>query len=125
MKSRRLEKINSLMRQLAAAYLAKETNGSLLTVTRVETANDLKNAKIFVSIFPESKEKEIFEDLKKKTDDLRNYIGSQIKMKFLPRLEFETDKAEKSRQKIEEILKNKDGLVAPEADASHRYGAGK
>jgi ribosome-binding factor A len=125
MKSRRLKKINSLMRQLAAAYLVKEINGSLLTVTCVETSDDLKNAKIFVSIFPESKEREIFEDLKKKTDDFRNYIGSQIKMKFLPHFEFEIDKAEKSRQKIEEILKNKDGLVAPEADASHRYGAGK
>lgn len=104
MKSRRLEKVNSLLRQLAASYLAKEINGVLITVTRVETSKDLKSAKIFISIFPESKEKEVFKNLKGKVDELRKYIGSQIKMKFLPQLSFEIDKAEKSRQKIEEIL---------------------
>jgi ribosome-binding factor A len=104
MKPRRLEKVNSLLRQLTAAYLAKKINSCLLTITRVETSNDLKSAKIFISIFPEDKEKETLKNLEEKTDELQRYVGSQIKMKFLPRLEFEIDKSEKSRQKIEEIL---------------------
>jgi len=104
MSKRRLEKVNSLLRQLTAEYLAKEINSCLLTITRVETSNDLKSAKIFISIFPEDKEKEILRFLKSEVGELQQFIGSKIKMKFLPRLEFEIDKAEKSRQKIEEIL---------------------
>lgn len=110
MSKRRLEKINSLLRQLTASYLIKETNDFLVTVGRVETSNDLKLAKIFISIFPEGKEKEALKILENKIDGLREYIGSQIKMKFLPHLEFEIDKEEKARQKIEKIL----GHVAKE-----------
>ena len=84
--------------------MAKEISGSIITITRVETSKDLKTAKIFISIFPENKEKETFGILKKKADELRKYVGSRIKMKFLPHLEFEIDKSEEARQKIEEIL---------------------
>ena len=115
---RRQEKINSLLKNLAADFLIKaapfggeprpaagrETSGSIITVTRVETSKDLKSAKIFISIFPERKEKETLDTLNGKKDELRKYIGSQIKMKFLPRLEVEIDNQEKARKKIEEIL---------------------
>jgi ribosome-binding factor A len=104
MSKRRLEKVNSLLRQLTAEYLAKKINSCLLTITRVETSNDLKSAKIFISIFPENKEKEILEFLKSKVGELRKFIGLKIKMKFLPILEFKIDQGEKAKKKIEEIL---------------------
>ncbi len=110
MKPRRLEKINSLLRNLAADFLAKNSDNSIITINYIETSRDLKTAKIFISIFPESKEAETMEILKLKTGELRKFIGSRIKMKFLPHLEFAIDKGEKKRQKIEEILRN--GTVA-------------
>ncbi len=105
MKVPRQEKVNSLLKNLAAYFLSKKTTGAIITVTRVETSKDLKSAKIFISIFPETKEKEMLDLMNERKGELRKYIGSQIKMKFLPTLEFEIDKAEKSRKRIEELLR--------------------
>ena len=107
MSSRRMEKVNSLLRDLIASYFSKESLSGLLAITRVQTSKDLKLAKIFITIFPEGKEKEGLTFLNEKKEDLRKFIGSKIKMKFLPRLEFEIDKSEKARQKIEEILEGR------------------
>lgn len=102
--SKRQNKVNSLIRQLAASFTSKELGGAIITITRVETSKDLKSAKILVSIFPENKEVEVFKVLKEKTNELYKYIGSRIRMKFLPHLEFEIDRGEKSRMEIEKIL---------------------
>ncbi len=75
------------------------------TISRVETSDDLKSVKIFISIFPEGKEKETLKHLEEKVGDLREFIGSQIKNKFLPRFKFEIDNQEKAGRKIDELLK--------------------
>ncbi len=105
MTSRRQEKFNSLLEQLTSSFIAKEIRNALITITRVESSKDLKNAKIFISIFPEDKEVEIFRILKSKIGELRHYIGSRIKSKFLPRLEIEISEEEKAQKRIDELLK--------------------
>ena len=100
----RQEKVNSLLKNLAASFLSRETIGAIISIIRIETSKDLKSAKLFISIFPETKEKEVLDLMNEKKNDLRKYIGSQIRMKFLPTLEFEIDKGEKSRKRIEELL---------------------
>lgn len=104
MTSRRQEKFNSLLKHLIADFVAKNIRGALVTVAAVETSDDLKSAKISVSIFPENKEKEASEILKSKISELRHYIGSQIKTKFLPRLEFEINKEREAQKKIDKLL---------------------
>ncbi len=104
MKPLRQEKVNSLLKNLAASFLSRETIGAIVSIIRIETSKDLKSAKLFISIFPETKEKEVLDLMNEKKNDLRKYIGSQIRMKFLPTFEFEIDKGEKSRKRIEELL---------------------
>ena len=104
-RARRQEKVNSLLRRLTASFLTKQSaGGAVITITRIETSKDLKSSKIFISIFPENKEKEILTSLKGKVGELRKFIGSQIKMRFLPRFEFAIDEGEKARQRIDKIL---------------------
>ncbi len=103
-KMRRQEKVNSLFKRLASSFFAKEKTGSIITITRIASSKNLKSVKIFISIFPESKEKEVLNLLKGKVGELRRHIGSQIKMKFLPFFEIAIDEEEKARQKIDKIL---------------------
>jgi len=116
--SRRQEKINSLFERLASFFFAKEKTGSIITITRIISSKDLKSAKIFISIFPENKGKEVLGFLKGKAGELRRYIGSQIKMKFLPFFEIAIDEEEKTRQKIDKIF----GAVAPPATPKRSDG---
>jgi ribosome-binding factor A len=102
---RKQERFNALLRNLASSFIRTEIGtGAIVTVMRVETTGNLQQAKIFISIFPEEKEKEIFELLKKKSFQLHRFFKSQLRMKFLPIVFFEIDRAAKIERKIEEIL---------------------
>lgn len=106
--SRRQDKLNSLLKNLAASFIKTDIDSkAMVTVTRTETSDDLRLAKIFISVYPENGEKEIIDSLKNKAHDFRNYLKSKIKMKFLPSIVFEIDRELKMERKIEEILKNK------------------
>ena len=102
---RKQERVNALLRNLVSSFIKSEIGTRIIvTVMRVETTGDLQRAKIFISIFPEEKEKEIFELLKKKSFQLHHFLKSQLRMKFLPIVFFEIDRAAKIERKIEEIL---------------------
>ena len=56
MSSRRIERINHLLRQEIADLLTREVkdatlNTALISITDVETSADLRNAKVFFSVY--------------------------------------------------------------------------
>ncbi len=92
-KIRRQERVNSLLRKIVSSFIKSSIDSkALVTVMRVEISKDLRLAKIFISVFPEEKEKEAVGLLKKKKRALYNYIKAKSKLKFLPSLSFEIDK---------------------------------
>ena len=58
MKERRILKINELLKRTLSEIIEKEIgreSGTLLTLTRTEVSDDLKTARVWLSIFPPSK----------------------------------------------------------------------
>jgi ribosome-binding factor A len=105
MSSRREEKIASLLKKLVSDFLARlELNKSIVTITSIELSKDLKFAKVFVSIYPEKEDEKILDIIKSGKSGIKKYIRSKTRLKFLPDLEFNIDKGERNRQKIEELL---------------------
>lgn len=104
--SLRQEKIEELLRRLAATFFEIEGNrDAMISVTHVEVTPDAKRAKIFLSIFPENKEVGVFDFAKRKRGDLREYIKEHLKMKVIPFVDVEIDRGEKARQKIDQLLR--------------------
>ncbi|MDP2767755.1 MAG: ribosome-binding factor A [Candidatus Methanoperedens sp.] len=102
----RQEKAGSLLRSLAGSFIKLEIRSSaLLTAARAEISPDLRCAKIFISVFPEEKENEIMELLKKKERKFRDFIKPKLKWKFLPAVSFEIDTGAKMERRIDELLK--------------------
>lgn len=105
MPSLRQEKVNNLIKELAAQFIEREGNNtSLITVTDCSISKDLKKATIFITVFPENREKFALDFLKRKRGDLRGHIKKHIHAKTIPFLEVEIDKGEKNRQRIDELL---------------------
>jgi len=103
----RQEKVSENIKHLAAEFLQRESSGgSLITVTNSDISKDLKKATIFITVFPESSEKSALDFAKRKRSDIRNYIRAKLKMKTLPFLDFDIDKGEKNRQRIDELSLN-------------------
>ncbi|HEX67559.1 MAG TPA: ribosome-binding factor A, partial [bacterium] len=66
MSSRRLPRVNSLLKEEIANILLKEIDFPkevLVTVTRVECSPDLRQAKIYVSVIPKEKKERVFKIL--------------------------------------------------------------
>lgn len=94
------------MKELAGSFIKTNIDSqAIVTVMRVETSSNLRETKIFVSVFPEKEEKNILEELKRKTYDFIKDTKPRLKIKFLPTFFFEIDRSAKMERKIEEILK--------------------
>jgi ribosome-binding factor A len=103
----REEKAASFIKNLASEFIKERAQKDILmTVSNVSVSPDLKKATILVSIFPEKKQAEEVEIIKKiNPGKFREFAKDKIRMKFLPFFEFKIDKGEKKRRRIEELLK--------------------
>jgi len=104
----RTDKFARSIKELAAQFLERESNRtSLLTVTGCSVSPDLKRATIFLTVFPEEKEKAALGFAKRQRSALRKTLKQKLRVKIIPFLEIEIDKGEKNRQKIDELLREK------------------
>ena len=100
----RQQKLEELMRQLAAQFVQIESsNVSLITVTRCVMEEKLKHAIIFITVLPESEERHALEFLKRKRSEFRSYVKSHARTRVIPVVDFAIDIGEKTRQKIDEL----------------------
>ncbi|MFC1629913.1 ribosome-binding factor A [Patescibacteria group bacterium] len=67
--SQRIQRINEVIKEEISKILLKEIDFPreiLVTVTRVDTSSDLRQAKVFISCYPEGRKQEAFSLVKKK-----------------------------------------------------------
>lgn len=72
----------------------------LITVTRVEVADDLRDATVYISVRPEEQEALTMHGLKSAAVHIRRHAGELIEMRSLPRLHFKTDRAVKAQASV-------------------------
>lgn len=80
-------------------------NPSLITVTQVQIAPDLKNATVFVMPLGGRNLPETLEALNAQAYYFQREIAHQMKIKFTPKLRFKADDTFGEAAKIERILK--------------------
>ncbi|OJI08694.1 hypothetical protein BK006_03355 [bacterium CG10_49_38] len=101
----RVDKVTGQLQAIAAEFLNRAAGTqSVVTVTHCEMPADLKTAKIFISVFPESKEEEALHFARRRRSELREVIAEKLPLKNLPFIEIELDEGEKNRQKIDRLL---------------------
>lgn len=104
--SLRTEKVTELIKKLSAEFLSREADkSSIITITNANISDDLKNATIFLSVFPEASEDSALNFAKRKRSELKKFVKSKLRMRRVPFFDFEIDYGEKNRQKIDELSK--------------------
>lgn len=105
--SERDQKLKDLIKEAAAEFLQRESNyTSILTVTDVSLSDRGNQATIFFTVLPENKEKGALDFTKRKRAEFRDFFKNKARMRALPFFDFEIDRGEKNRQKIDEITRN-------------------
>lgn len=106
----RLLKINSeIQKELSSIITYKLTNpkleGCFVTITNVDTSNDLSHCKIKISIFPESKKEQAYNGIKNSVSFLRRELAKNIKLRIIPELYFILDEGIGYEDHISKLLK--------------------
>lgn len=102
--SNRINKVNQLLLEELAKLIREELGEKLVTVLAVDTSADLKNAKVWISVFGQNEE-EILKELEDKTVFFQSFLGKKLFIKNIPKLSFFVDKSSQRIAKIEQLLK--------------------
>ncbi len=103
--SKRLDRVNELMRREISAVIQREFewNGSLVTISAVDVTQDLKEAKVFVSILGGSK-KDVLEKLNHKHGYIQGRVSRRVVLKNTPVLTFRIDNSAERGVEVVNLL---------------------
>lgn len=102
----RHERVTALIHEIAANFIRHEANTNpMITVTRVDTSPDYKNATIFFTTIPEGREEDAQVFLKRFGGELRHTLKKKTDLKTIPFLSFAVDHGERHRQHIDEVTR--------------------
>jgi len=106
---KRSQRVSDLLRKEIAdiiIYRLKDPRIGFITVTGVDVTDDIKLAKVYVSVFREGERKTTLEVLNSAKSFIRSELSKRLRMKFIPSIEFRLDTAIEYGNKIEELLKD-------------------
>ena len=102
-----IPQVNELLHQELGSILLREFDvpeGTIVTITRVDASPNLQQAKIYISVMPEEKAKEVLRLLKKEVYEMQQLLNKRLNMRPVPRIEWVVETKTQEAQEIEEIL---------------------
>ena len=98
-------RVNQVLRQILAEELERLADADerlrLVTITAVDTAPDLRTARVYLS----SMSDDAAEALSERRKQLQRSMGRQVRMKRTPLLAFELDPAVVAGGRVEDVLR--------------------
>jgi ribosome-binding factor A len=110
MQGKRLDRVNQLIKEEISLVLQRELKDprlGFITVTEVETANDLKLAKVFVSVLGNDDQwAASLAALKSARGFIRHWLRGHLDLRVTPELDFRPDRSMAHAARIQELLKH-------------------
>ncbi|MBI5214664.1 MAG: 30S ribosome-binding factor RbfA [Ignavibacteriae bacterium] len=107
--SMRMERVASVIKEEIGVLFSREFNNpqyGFITVTEVHMTPDLKIAKVYVSIFGNEEVKQkTLNYLEEQKPHVRQIIGSHVRLKFTPSVQFYLDETMDRVSRIEQLIK--------------------
>lgn len=109
MANQRITKINEAMRKELSELVRLEikdprVSQAMVSVMDVETTNDLKYAKVFVSVLQEDKKEEAIVGLNAASGFLRKELARRINLRNTPQLIFKLDETISYGMKMSKLI---------------------
>lgn len=109
MKKNRLERINSLLKEVIFEVIHEDVRNphinTFISVTQVETSADLHHATVSVSMIATDAEKaKVVNALQSAAGFIAVHASKKVELRYFPKLQFKLDKGIEEHMKISEIL---------------------
>ena len=111
MSSNRIHRINDeIQRELAAQIrnLKDPRVSGMVSITRVDTTNDLRYARVYVSVLEKTREADVLKGLKSASGFLRRELGHALQLRYTPELQFTGDDSIQHGAHILELLRKEE-----------------
>jgi ribosome-binding factor A len=125
--SQRQKKIGSVLQHDIVDILQKAATqggmrGVLISVSKVKVTVDLSVAKVYLSVFPNDKAKELIEGIKSNTPLIKHELAQRTRhqLRRMPRLEFFIDDSLEYIDQIEKSLKGEENPIKDPSVLSKR-----
>jgi ribosome-binding factor A len=111
MKPRRIEKVNSLLKEVLSEVILQDLKHrnipELITVTGVDTSTDLTSAKVYVSLIEPNREKKemTISMLQKMASYIALLASKKVTLRYFPSLTFKLDDSMDKYMKIDNLLR--------------------
>ena len=102
----RITQINRVVQRELGQIIRSEGDfpeGALVTLTRVQASPNLQQAKVYISVMPEEKRKEVMKSLQADIYQLQQRLNKKLAMRPVPKIIFVTELETVNAQRIEEI----------------------
>ena len=111
MASNRIGRINEEIQREISAQIRRlkdpRVSGTgMVSVTRVDTTGDLRYSRIYISVLNKEQEKDVLKGLKSASGFLRRELGSALRLRYTPELQFIADDSMEYGAHILELLHN-------------------
>ena len=109
--SRRIERVNELLRQEISRLLTlqiKDTRlNGVITITRVSTSSDMRNAHVFLSAMGDEETRQnALAGIRSAATYIRRELRSRVSMRYIPFLSYDLDAAQQEANNILDIMDN-------------------
>ena len=109
MASRRVERVSDLIKQEISNIIRndlKDPRVGFITVTSVDLSQDLRHAKVFISVMGTEDERlKSMEGLERAAGFIRSSLGNKIRIRHIPELLFRHDESYEYAARIAEVMK--------------------
>lgn len=110
MASNRIHRINDEIQRELADQLRnlkdpRVSGTGMVSITRVDTTNDLRYARVYVSVLNKDQEKDVLKGLKSASGFLRRELGHALQLRYTPELQFIGDDSIQHGAHILEVLR--------------------
>lgn len=108
--TRRIERINHLLRETISELLQREVKdprlGGLVTVTKVGISPDLHYARVFISVLGDEGERDkVVQCLNSASGFFRKELGARLRLRYIPELSFRNDDSLDRGAQVLQLLK--------------------
>ena len=121
MASNRINRINDEIQRELAGQLRnlkdpRVSGTGMVSITRVDTTNDLRYARVYVSALNKDQEKDVLKGLKSAAGFLRRELGHALQLRYTPELQFLGDDSISHGAHILELLREDERRNAPKTE---------
>lgn len=104
--SRRSKRVNSLIKKELGNIIFRKVDfeEALVTITRVETSDDIQHATVKISAYPITERAKVLEKLRDNIYHLQQDLNKKLQMRPVPKIRFEADQTGDRVNEITEAL---------------------